>query len=172
MQFFFSFYFIWNWYCHLVSHAWQFCLFKKDFIYLSLEGKGRKGERERNINVWLLLMCSLLGTGLQPRHVLRLGIQQVTLWFSGPHSFHWAIPARATLCLVWPSFRVTLQCLFEWFCSFWEATEPTPPISPSWGFLPLLSKGNGAGNSSWTTEQDWFGSGTRSKVIPGNGSRT
>ena len=32
----------------------SFSLKKKDFVYLFLE-KGREGERERNINAWLLL---------------------------------------------------------------------------------------------------------------------
>ena len=37
-------------------------LFFKDFIYLFLErGKGREKEREKNISVWLLLTCPLLG---------------------------------------------------------------------------------------------------------------
>ena len=36
-------------------------VFKKDFIYLFLEGERREKE-ERNINVWLPLMCLLLGT--------------------------------------------------------------------------------------------------------------
>ena len=37
--------------------------FLKCFIYLFLErGEGREKERERNINVWLPLMCPLLGT--------------------------------------------------------------------------------------------------------------
>ena len=40
----------------------NFFLFK-DFIYLFLErGGGREKERERNIHVWLLLTCPLLGT--------------------------------------------------------------------------------------------------------------
>ena len=38
-----------------------FILFFKDFIYLFLE-RGREGEREGNINVWLPLTCPLLGT--------------------------------------------------------------------------------------------------------------
>ena len=38
---------------------WNF----KDFIYLFLQrGEGREKERESNINVWLPLMCPLLGT--------------------------------------------------------------------------------------------------------------
>ena len=38
-------------------------LFFKDFIYLSLDrGEGREKEREKNINVWLPLMHSHLGT--------------------------------------------------------------------------------------------------------------
>ena len=35
---------------------------KKDFIYLFLQtGEGREKERERNINVWLPLVCPHLG---------------------------------------------------------------------------------------------------------------
>ena len=38
-------------------------LFFKDFIYLFLErGEGREKVTERNINVWLPLVCPLLGT--------------------------------------------------------------------------------------------------------------
>ena len=37
--------------------------FLKDCIYLFSErGEGREKEKERNINVWLLLTCPLLGT--------------------------------------------------------------------------------------------------------------
>ena len=37
--------------------------FKQDFIYSFPErGEGREKERERNINVWLPLICPLLGT--------------------------------------------------------------------------------------------------------------
>ena len=36
-------------------------VFFKDFIYLFLE-RGEEGEREGNINVWLPLVCPLLGT--------------------------------------------------------------------------------------------------------------
>ena len=40
-----------------------FFFFFKDFIYLFLErGEGREKKRERNSNVWLPLMCPLLGT--------------------------------------------------------------------------------------------------------------
>ena len=48
-------------------------------------------------------MCGYLppapywGPGPKPRHVLWLGIKLVTLWFSGQHSIHWAMPARATI---------------------------------------------------------------------------
>ena len=38
-------------------------LFKKDFIYLPLEGgEGKEKDRERSISVWLPLTCPLLGT--------------------------------------------------------------------------------------------------------------
>ena len=40
-----------------------FFFFLKDFIYLFLErGEGKKKERERNISVWLCLVCPLMGT--------------------------------------------------------------------------------------------------------------
>ena len=46
----------------LLHLAYKLCFFKKDFIYLFLEkGEGKKKERERNINVWLLLEHPLLG---------------------------------------------------------------------------------------------------------------
>ena len=35
------------------------------------------------------------GPGLQPRHVPWLGIEPMTLWFTGWHSIHWATPSRA-----------------------------------------------------------------------------
>ena len=44
--------------------------------------------------------------GSQPRHVLWLGIEPVTLWFTGGHSIHWATPAWATL-----QFAVAVQRL-------------------------------------------------------------
>ena len=38
-------------------------IFLKDFIYLFLErGEGREKEKDRNSNVWLPLVCPLLGT--------------------------------------------------------------------------------------------------------------
>ena len=37
-------------------------IFLKIFYLLIFREKGREGERERNINVWLPLTCPLLGT--------------------------------------------------------------------------------------------------------------
>ena len=55
-------------------------LFFKDFIYLFFRERGREGERERNINVWLPLIFPQLGaclatqacalTGNRPGHTL------------------------------------------------------------------------------------------------------
>ena len=36
--------------------------FKDLFIHLFLEREGREKEKERNINMWLPLVCLLLGT--------------------------------------------------------------------------------------------------------------
>ena len=48
---------------YILAQAAEFLFFKKDFSYLFVErGEGKEKERERNINVWLPLMHSLLGT--------------------------------------------------------------------------------------------------------------
>ena len=48
------------------------------FIYFQT-GEGWEKERERNIHVWLPLVCPQLGTRLQLRYVPQLGIELVTL---------------------------------------------------------------------------------------------
>ena len=37
-------------------------IYIKDFIYVLERGRGKENKRERNINVWLPLMCPQLGT--------------------------------------------------------------------------------------------------------------
>ena len=67
--------------------------FFKDFIYfLQIERKGgRKRGRETSM-CGCLLHAPYWGPGLHPRHVPWLGIELVTLWFTGWHSIHWATP--------------------------------------------------------------------------------
>ena len=43
-----------------------------------------------------LLSAPYWGPGLQPRHVLWLGIEPATLWYTGQHWIHWPTPARAS----------------------------------------------------------------------------
>ena len=50
------------------------------------------------------------GRCLQPRHVLWLGIEPATLWFSGRHSIHWATPAGAHPVKFW-----SIEVLFSSF---------------------------------------------------------
>ena len=64
-------------------------------FYLFLERWERK-EKKRNINVWLPLIHPYWGRVLQPKHVPWLGIELVTLWFTGQHLIHRATPARAS----------------------------------------------------------------------------
>ena len=46
----------------MVPGSATFLFFFKDFIYLFLErGEGREEERERNISVWLPLICKPTG---------------------------------------------------------------------------------------------------------------
>ena len=77
---------------------WTPCSLKvsiKKFIYLFIfRGGGR--EKERETPVCSCLLCTpYWGPGPQPRHVPWLGIEPVTLWFTGWHSIHWATPIRA-----------------------------------------------------------------------------
>ena len=69
--------------------------FFKDFVLFLDRGEGRWKEEERNISVWFPLVCSPLGTWLQPRHVPWLGIEPATLWFMVRCSIHWATSSRA-----------------------------------------------------------------------------
>ena len=70
-------------------------IFFKDFIYLFLE-RGKGGGKKHQ--------CVLAShatphrvPGPQPRHVLWLGIELLTLQFAGQRLIHWATPARADL---------------------------------------------------------------------------
>ena len=95
-------------------------------MYLFLEkGKGRKKERDRNIEVWniheLPLVRPLLGTWPQPRHMPLLGIEAATLWFAGWLSIHWPTqpgPMSYILYLVSSSLNnknsTFFFFLFEW----------------------------------------------------------
>ena len=93
----------------------MFVVFFFNFIYLFLErGEGgRKRGRETSM-CGCLLSTPNWGPGLQPRHVPWLGIEPVTLWFTGWHSVYWATPARATLLILITSF---LLLVFNLVCS-------------------------------------------------------
>ena len=115
-----SIYFYWLWY--RIQHAFAF----KDFIYLFLE-KGREGEMERNINVWLPLTCPLLGTW-PATQACALGIELVTLWFTGWFSIHWATSARA-------EFSKLLIHGFVWLGFLFESVSYSWPYSVSCSFF-------------------------------------
>ena len=64
-----------------------YLFFNKDFIYLFLErGEGKEKERERNIEVWLPLLCPQLGDLAHNQARALAGNQLVTLWFTSLHS--------------------------------------------------------------------------------------
>ena len=123
--------------------------FLKDFIYLFLErGEGREKEKEkhrcaRETSISCLLHAPTWGPGLQPRHVLWLGIELVTFWFTDQHSIHWATPARSQSFFSYSyvyssptqiSMSIPSHKTFYW--SIWN------PQSPHWMFLlPLCSGG-------------------------------
>ena len=56
-------------------------------LFIFREGKGGR-KRERNINVWLLLVRHLLGTWPTTQACALTGMKLVTLWFAGWHSIH------------------------------------------------------------------------------------
>ena len=80
---------MWGIYC---EHIHAFFFFLRFYLFIFRE-RGREVERETS-TCGCLLHAPYWGPGLQPRHVLWLGIELVTLCFTGLSSVHWAIPAR------------------------------------------------------------------------------
>ena len=76
----------------------NFFIFLKN-IYLFLDrGEGREKEEGEKHQCVVTSHVALTGEpGRQPRHMPWVGIEPVTLWFSGLHSIHWATLARALL---------------------------------------------------------------------------
>ena len=70
-----------------LSDSGFFLVFKILFIYFLEEEEEREKERETSV-CGCLLRAPHQGPGLQPRQVPQLGIELVTLWFSGQHSIH------------------------------------------------------------------------------------
>ena len=70
------------------------CSFLKKILFF-LEGKGVRQRGKETSVCGCLSNTPHWGPGLQPRHVPWLGIEPVTLWFTGQHSVHWATRARA-----------------------------------------------------------------------------
>ena len=69
--------------------------FLRFYLFIFRERKGgRKKGRETSM-CGCLLSAPYLETGLQPRHVLWLGIKPVIHRVTSKHSIHWAMPARA-----------------------------------------------------------------------------
>ena len=68
-------------------------LFKRFYLFIFRE-RGRGGERERNINVWLPLVRPLLGTWPATQACALTGKESATLWFASWHSIHRVTPAR------------------------------------------------------------------------------
>ena len=96
----------------LLFHLFSFL----DFIYLFLER--REGEREGEKHQCVVTSWALPtgGPGQKPRHVPWLGTEPATLWFVGPCSIHWAIPARASFLFLEVSLPVFRKAVD--FCEF------------------------------------------------------
>ena len=64
--------------------------FKNIFYLFIYRQRGREGEREGKKRQYLVASCMprMGEAGPQPRHVPQLGIEPVTLWFTGQHSIH------------------------------------------------------------------------------------
>ena len=80
--------------------------FLKDFIYLFLErGGGRKKQKERNINVWLPLSCTPLGTW--PAN------QTCTLAGNRPDDLLFHMPARNLLSHTSQGRKLNMEVKFS-----------------------------------------------------------
>ena len=91
--------FLWVWARVNFIYVLFFSFFKKRFyLFIFREGKGRRKRGRETSMCGCLSYTPYWGPGPQPRHVPWLGIELATLWFTGPHSIHWATPARAYLC--------------------------------------------------------------------------
>ena len=95
-------------FCYYFLFLKRFCL----FIFRQ-SGRGEK-EKERNINVWLSLMCPLLGTWPITWARPWLGTEPATLWFAGWYSIHWAKTARTKNVF----FKI-IKCIYKWTCQLW-----------------------------------------------------
>ena len=86
-------------------------LFSFLIVYLFIfREQGREEEREGEIHQCVVASCvpPTWGPGPQPRHVSWLGIEPVTLWFTGRrHSIHWATPPRAGKCFWFLQITIT-----------------------------------------------------------------
>ena len=79
----------------------------KDFIHLFLERGERREQKREKTSMCGCISCALYwGPGLQPRHVLWLRIELVTLRFISPPSIHWATPARVSCYFFKNSFLI------------------------------------------------------------------
>ena len=78
---------------YYICHSIDFLFFF--LIYLFLERKeGKEKVRERNINVWLPLVHTLLGTWPSTQACALTENQTGHPLVCSPHSIHWATPAR------------------------------------------------------------------------------
>ena len=101
------------WYWVIKSFLFLKFLFIYFFIFRDWT---RKGEREKETSVHGCLLCAPYWWPGPHSHVPWLGIQPVTLWFTGWHSIYWAIAARSELLKV---LRNTFSVSFEMilYCS-------------------------------------------------------
>ena len=88
-------------YCSaLLEHSFLgFLFFFLSFYFFLDSGEGREKERERNLNVWLPLTCTPLGTWPTTQACALTGNWTGDLLACSPCSIHWATPARARIIM-------------------------------------------------------------------------
>ena len=121
----------------IITRQLNIHFFKKDFIYFL---RGREGERERNITVWLPLTWPPLGAWPATQTCALTGNRTSDPLDHSPHSIHWAIPARSQytfLCaqILLPRMELmhlSIQCsvLLPTLCksTWWHFSD----MIPSW----------------------------------------
>ena len=81
--------------------------FWRFYLFIFREGKGGR-KRGKQTSMCGCLSCTpYCGPGPQLRHMPWLGIEPVTLWFTGTCSIHWAAPARAQISFPWKFFNTS-----------------------------------------------------------------
>ena len=102
-------------YSNQLSHTGQGQFLKRFYLFFYRERKGR-GKTGRETSIGCLSHTPNQGPGPQPQHVLWLGIEWATFQFTGWHSTHWVITARAQTFSWLNVLQAAVSLITYWSC--------------------------------------------------------